>query len=101
MARIEWAYKAISSLSEIVAYIALDDPAAADRLAARVFVHCDQLSKHPRSGAVVPKVPGSGYRQLVEPPCRIFYRIEGDIVYIVNIVRSEQLFRPSVLDAVE
>lgn len=101
MARIEWAYQAISSLSEIVAYNALDDPSAAERLAERVFSHCEQLAENPKSGPVVPEIPRSGYRQLIEPPCRIFYRIEGDLVYIVNIVRTEQLFRPSLLDSDE
>jgi len=101
MAKIKWAFRAVNSLHEIVAYIALDDQAAAKQLEEKVFSHCDQLERNPRSGPVVPEMPGSEYRQLIEPPGRIFYRIDGDIIYIVNIVRSERLFRLSMLDVIE
>ncbi len=33
------------------------------------------------------------YRQLIVSPCRIFYRIEEKAVYIVHILRGEQLVR--------
>jgi hypothetical protein len=33
------------------------------------------------------------YRQLIVPPCRVFYRIEKKVVYIVHILRGEHMVR--------
>lgn len=102
MAEIIWLDPAVFDLEEIVGYIALDNPDAADRLVYRILKHLDQLIDHPLSGPVPPELPNSEYRQIVEPPCRIFYKIQKDIVYIVNVRRSEQLFRPGrFVDEVE
>jgi toxin ParE1/3/4 len=95
MAEIIWTEPAIGELDEIADYIALDDPQAARELVRRVFDHVAQLADHPESGSRPPELKGSRYRQIVEPPCRIFYRVEGDSVVILYIMRSERRLRRS------
>lgn len=99
MAQIIWTDPARDDLAEIYEYIALDNPDAAERVVARILRHVKQLEDHPKSGSVPPELPRSSeYRQIVEPPCRIFYRIEKDTIFIVHVMRSERLLRPSHLE---
>lgn len=93
MAEIVWTEPALSDLDAIADYIALDKPEAARQLVQRVFRHVEQLSEHPKSGSRPPELKGWRYRQLVEPPCRIFYRIDGDRVYVLYVMRGERLFK--------
>lgn len=97
MAEVVWTEPALSDLDAIADYIALDKPDAARQLVRRVFQHVEQLSDHPKSGSRPPELKGWRYRQIVEPPCRIFYRIDGDRVYILYVMRGERLFRASRL----
>lgn len=93
MAEIVWTEPALSDLDAIADYIALDKPEAAGQLVQHVFRHVEQLSEHPKRGSRLPELKGWRYRQLVEPPCRIFYRIDGDRVYVLYVMRSERLFK--------
>jgi toxin ParE1/3/4 len=93
MAKIIWADSSIQELDAIADYIALDKREAAHRLVQRVFAAVKRLQKFPRMGSAPSELRGLPYRQLMIPPCRIFYRIEKNAVYIVHILRGEQLVR--------
>jgi toxin ParE1/3/4 len=97
MAQIVWTEPALSDLDAIADYIALDKPEAARQLVQRIFAHVDQLSAHPKSGSVPGELRGSRYRQIVEPPCRVFYRYDGQRVYILHVIRGERRLRPDCL----
>ena len=97
MAEVTWTEPALSDLDAIADYIALENPDAARALVQRVFHHVDQLVAHPRSGSKPPELRGWRYRQIVEPPCRVFYREHSDRVFILNVMRAERLLRPRVL----
>lgn len=89
MAEIVWSEPALSDLDAIADFIAMDKPLAARKWVTRVFDHVAQLGEFPKSG--------SRYRQIVEPPCRIFCRLEGKLVLILHVMRSEQRLRRSSL----
>ncbi|OIO68996.1 MAG: plasmid stabilization protein [Zetaproteobacteria bacterium CG06_land_8_20_14_3_00_59_53] len=93
MAEVVWTEPALSDLDAIADYIALENPVAASELVRRVFVHTEQLASFPESGGAVPELEGSRYRQIVEPPCRIFYRFDGQKVFILHVMRTERLLR--------
>jgi toxin ParE1/3/4 len=93
MAKVIWTEPALNDLDAIADYISLDKPAAARRLVQKVFEHIQQLSDFPDSGSEPPELRGSRYRQIIEPPCRIFYRREGDRVFTVYVMRSEMRLR--------
>lgn len=98
MAQIEWSEPALSDLDAIADYIALDNLEAAKALVQRIFGHVDHLADHPRMGSKPPEPEARRYRQIIEPPCRIFYRQAGAVIYIVHVMRSEQLLRASDLE---
>jgi toxin ParE1/3/4 len=90
MARLIWTEPALNDLEAIAEYIALDKPDAARRYVQRVFQIVERLAQFPNSGAIPPEIPHLPYRQVVVPPCRIFYRTDGQEVLIVFIMRGEQ-----------
>ena len=98
MARLTWTEPALLDLDEIAEYIALDDPLAASRYVQRVFDRVERLETHPHSGKRPPELKRSPYREVVVPPCRIFYRVEGDAVYILYVMRAERLLRSYLLN---
>lgn len=97
MAEVVWSEPALADLEAIADYIALENPAAAAELVQRVFAHVEQLAEHPESGVRVPELGRSRYRQLVQPPCRVFYRHEEQRVFIVHVMRTERLLRKARL----
>ena len=93
MAEIVWTEPALSDLDAIADYIALENPAAASQLVQRVFEHVGQLFAYPESGSKPAEMKKSRYRQIVEPPCRVFYRYDGERVFVLYVMRSERLLR--------
>ncbi|WP_166766691.1 type II toxin-antitoxin system RelE/ParE family toxin [Xanthomonas euroxanthea] len=93
MAEIVWSEPAVADLDAIADYIALEDAAAAAALVRRVVAHVEQLAEHPESGSRPQEFKRSRYRQIVEPPCRVFYRVDGQRVVVVHVMRSERLLR--------
>ncbi|HJT98851.1 MAG TPA: type II toxin-antitoxin system RelE/ParE family toxin [Rhodanobacteraceae bacterium] len=99
MAQVIWTEPARTDLEAIHDYIALESPAAALGVVARILRHVDQLARHPDSGSWLPELGRSRYRQLVEPPCRIFYRRDGRDVAILHVIRSERVLDVKRLEA--
>ncbi len=97
MAEIIWTEPALNDLDAIADYIAIENPVAASEFVRRVFAHVEQLEDHPESGPRPPELGNSRYRQLVEPPCRIFYRYDDEKVFILFLMRAERRLLPSVL----
>lgn len=98
MARLIWTDPALQDLEQIVDFIALDDPAAARRLVQRVFTKAELLQNFPEMCPAPHDLTDSRYRHLVVKPLRIFYRIQGDHVFIVYVMRSERLLRASDIE---
>lgn len=101
--KLVWTDSALADLDAIADYIALDNPDAARKVVQRVFDHVEQLAVHPLSGPPIPELGDSRYRQLVEYPCRVFYRhdAEREIVYLLHVMRSERLFRADRIGAAD
>ena len=101
MAALIWTEPALQDLDAIADYIALDNRTAARELVRRVFQHIEQLQSHPDSGSVPSELRRSSrrYRQIVEPPCRVFYRYDRrrQNIFILHVIRGEMRLRKSRL----
>ncbi len=97
MAEVIWTEPALADLEAIADYIAIENPTAAGLFVQRVFNHIDKLENHPSLGPTPPELEESRYRQITEPPCRIFYRLEEKKVLILHVMRSERLLREASL----
>lgn len=96
MAEVVWTEPALADLEAIADYIAIESRPAASGLVQRIFAHVEQLATHPESGSRPQEFArGTRYRQIVEPPCRIFYRVDGTRVIILHVMRSARRLRAS------
>ena len=98
MAQLIWTEPALLDLNEVAEYIALNDPAAASNYVKEVFNRVERLELYPNSGKRPAELPRTPYREVVVPPCRIFYRVEEDSVFILHVMRSERLLHSFLLD---
>jgi toxin ParE1/3/4 len=97
MVEVIWTEPALNDLDAIADYIALDNPTAARDLVRRILNRIDQLIDHPESGSKPAELRGWRYRQIVEPPCRVFYRHDAGAVYVLYVMRGERKLRPRAL----
>jgi toxin ParE1/3/4 len=66
-------------------------PDVGERLVRDILAALDQLAEFPDSGRQVPEFDQPWLRELIRPPFRIVYRVEGERVRVVRIWRSERL----------
>lgn len=97
MAQIKWTEPALNDLNEIAEYIALDKPSAAKKLVRNVFKSKKRLKKFPESGKKPSELPKINYREVIVGPCRVFYRVEGKVLYILYVMRGERELRQFIL----
>ncbi|HEX7544847.1 MAG TPA: type II toxin-antitoxin system RelE/ParE family toxin [Candidatus Limnocylindrales bacterium] len=62
-----------------------------ERLIREIFASVDQLATFPASGRVVPEFDQPSLREIIRPPFRIVYRVDGERVRVVRVWRSERL----------
>jgi len=101
MAQIISTEPALFDLEEIAEYIALDKVSAASALVKNVFSTVDRFEQFPKSGRKPPELKKTRYSEVVVGPCRIFYREDQDIVYILYVMRSERKLRKYLLETRE
>jgi len=99
MAQVIWTEPALLDLESIAEYIAIDKPSAASHLVKKIFSTTERLEQFPKSGHKPPEFKKTRYLEVIENPCRIFYRIESDKIYIIYVMRSERKLRKYLLDA--
>ncbi|MGB0468227.1 MAG: type II toxin-antitoxin system RelE/ParE family toxin [Pontibacterium sp.] len=97
MAEIVWTEPALADLNDIAEYVALDNVVAANSLVQTVLTKIERLDTFPESGRIVPELEHLKYREVVISPCRIFYKIEHDKVYILFVMREERDLRKYLL----
>ncbi|RKZ07273.1 type II toxin-antitoxin system RelE/ParE family toxin [Candidatus Fermentibacteria bacterium] len=98
MARLVWTEPALHDLNEIAEYIALDNFDAARKLIRKVFKTIEKLEDFPKSGRCPPELNGTQYREIVCSPCRIFYRLESDNIFILYVMRGERELQKFLLE---
>lgn len=98
MAKIIWTEPAIIDLNKIAEYIALDKQVAARNLVQTIFSKTERLEVFPASGRKPPELKKSRYKKIIVNPCRIFYRHDGDNVFILYVMRSERKLRQYLLN---
>jgi toxin ParE1/3/4 len=98
MAQIIWTEPTLTDLNEIAESIALDKVEAARRLVGQVFNSVGQLEQFPELGRKPPESEVSTYREIIINPCRIFYRLDQNKVYILYVMRGERQLRNYLLD---
>jgi len=89
--KIVWSPLAVERVSEIVRYIAEDNPDAATNWAESIFTRVEQLGPFPDSGNIVPEMHREDIRQLVMGNYRIIYRIGTDQISVLTVRHHRQI----------
>jgi len=97
MAEIIWTNPALKDLDDIAEYIALSNLQAAKQWVKKVFDKVDRLKAFPESGKKPLELSNLNYREVVVNPCRIFYKIDNDKVFILHVMRQERDLRKFLL----
>ena len=97
MAQIIWTEPALDNLNDIAEYIAVSNIYAAKQLVENVFNKIQRLEQFPDSGKIPEEIDTLNYREVVVNPCRIFYKVEDDSVYILHALRHERDLRKFIL----
>jgi len=88
----------IEAKQEIAEYIAIDNISAAKKLVQKVFNAVERLEQHPHSGRKPPELRKSIYREVIINPCRIFYKVDNENIYILYVMRVERMLRNYLLE---
>ena len=99
MAQVNWTEPDFLEIDEIASYIDLDKLSAAEKLVKEIFATVDRLEQFPDSGRTPPELEKTQYQEVIVGPCRIFYRVHENSVYIIHVMRSERKLRRLILDA--
>ena len=99
MAKVIWTESALLELDLIAQYIALDKPNAAKKLVKTILHTVKRLELFPESGRIPSEIGYLNYLEIIVKSCRIFYRIDGDKVYIVYIMRDKQDLKKYLLNS--
>lgn len=91
--------RALREMREILGFIAQDSLDAASTLAGQIMKSLDSKSRFPKSGRRIPEAPEHSARELVLPPCRIFYIFDSQSLHVLSMMRSEREFRVSQLES--
>ena len=90
--RISLAESAVGDLQGIRDWYASQSaPEVGERLIREILAGLDQLAEFPQSGRVVPEFEQPWLRELIRPPFRVVYRVDGERIRVVRVWRSERL----------
>ncbi len=84
-----WAAPAREDLYEIFDYIAIENSNTALKILDRIEEKVNQLNMFPRRGRIVPELEKHNcfiYREIIETPWRIVYKIEDNNVFIISVM---------------
>jgi plasmid stabilization system protein ParE len=91
--RVRFTPSARAQFLNALAYIRRDKPSAAVRFRRRAETVLRRLEKFPESGRSIPEFPELPHREVIAAPCRFFYCVKDDAVWIVAVWHSAQLPR--------
>tara|TARA_R110002167_G_scaffold70001_1_gene197096 strand:- start:164 stop:469 length:306 start_codon:yes stop_codon:yes gene_type:complete len=97
MAQIIWTEPALNNLDDVAEYIAVSNIYAARKLVEKVFSKVQRLEQFPESGRIPEEIATLTYREVVVGPCRVFYKVDQDSVYILHVLRQERDLRKFLL----
>lgn len=91
-AQVTFSESAVRDLQELMEWYAAQSASeVGESLVRDVFASVDQLAAFPASGRVVLEFDQPWLRELVRPPFRVVYRVDGDRVRVVRVWRSGRL----------
>jgi len=89
--KIYWSPLAMERISEIAAYIALDNLTTATAWVNEIFDTTEKLLDFPKIGRIVPELQNQKIRELLKGNYRIVYKIENKRISILTLRHGKQI----------
>ena len=80
-----------AQLLAAVAYIQADRPTAARDFRTPVDSRLRRLIDFPESGRVIPEFDGLGFHEVLVNLYRLFYRVQGEVIWVVGVWHDAQM----------
>ena len=93
--RVKWAPLAIKRASEAAAFIARDNPEAAERWTKELFEAVKRLESFPESGRMIPEIGRPEFREIQYGGYRVLYRFQKSGVSVLTVRHARRLFDPA------
>lgn len=68
-------------------------PDVGNKLLGEIVSQVEKLADFPESGRIVPEFGIANLREIILPPFRIVYRLDGHKIRIIRVWRSERLLK--------
>ena len=95
--KITWSRRALRDLAEIDAYIALDDPAAAEKWVDRLIDKAHAAAASPGAGRIVPERAERQVREVLLRNYRIVCQVRPSGIVVLTVFEGHRAF-PSLDD---
>jgi toxin ParE1/3/4 len=86
-----WSPLAVDKVSEIAAYIAQENLAAAEKWVDGVFRKVEDLQNFSESGRIVPETKNKTIRELIYRNYRLIYRLEEKRISLLTVRHGKQI----------
>ena len=96
--KLRWSFRALDRALDAKAFIASDDPSAADRWATGLVNAVAKLKRHPKLGRVVPEIGQEEYREIIYGSYRVVYRVSEKTIFILTVRHYSRRFDPAELE---
>jgi toxin ParE1/3/4 len=93
-----WTDRALDDLEQIDAYIAADDPIAAEQWVEGLLAAAQRAGELPMSGRQVPELGRDDVREVLKRSYRIVYRILADRVEVLTVFEGHRRLPLDLLD---
>lgn len=89
--QVNWLPDAIDDVDAIAAYIAVDSPAHAAAVVARMLASANELALLPLSYRRVPEWNDDAVRQRMVYSYRLVFRIRGEVIEVLAVIHGARL----------
>jgi plasmid stabilization system protein ParE len=89
--RIEFTRPAQAQFLSALSYIRAERPSAAHGFRDRVASALSNLIEFPESGRVIPEFSALGFREVLIDRYRFFYKLVGDVIWVVGTWHDAQI----------
>lgn len=89
--KVQFTPSARNQFLSALSYIRQDKPSAAVKFRNKAETILRRLEKLPESGRIIPEFPELPHREVILSPYRFFYKVKGNIVWIVAVWHGAQL----------
>ena len=96
--RLIWSPLALDRALEAKAYIAANNPDAAEKWASGLVSLVAKLKRHPKIGRVVPEIGLQEYREIIYGNYRVVYRLSANVISILTVRHYRRLLDPAELE---